>query len=256
MAVAKPKFEEIAALANAELHTPRSSELSLRRIEREIQGLRSSPDSESRNHGLLLSAVIEALRFDVPAARQRFEQALAATGHHSNAYVNYGVALAALGLFREAFEKIEIAVQKAPEIDTLRLALEFASHALNVEKIEHYAAWLDRLKALDDNARKALNNASWQVAVVNAAGVDRQRLFERYEAARGVARAHKLRIPDERATISSRGILVEWAAYCDADEVAQMNFEAAEAMSAVAADPSEMLVSFGYAQASFIKQAA
>jgi hypothetical protein len=259
MAVPKTRLDDISDLINAELHQPKSTDLSIRRLEREVAAIKGAPDAEVRNQGLVLSAVIEALRFDVDATRQRFEQALAATGYHSNVYVNYAVALTALGLFRDAFEKIELAVQKAPEIDTLRLAGQFAGHVFDVEKVKHYAEWLNRLNALDDHAglRKALDGMEWQAAVVQAPGVDRNRLLDRYEAARGIARQHKLRIPDERATLSIRGVLVEWAAYCEADEVAVMNYDAAAVMAEIPADPSELIVSFGYAQSSsFAKQAA
>lgn len=247
-AVQKSTLEDLTRAVNAERAKPRSSELVLKRLEREATALLKAQDSEVRTGGLVLLGAIEALRFEVDGTRRYFEQALAASGRASIVYVNYASTLATLGLSSEAAQMIEKAIDRSPDIATLREALKLSANGVEPDRTRHYAAWLGRLDAPDDDpeVRKALESLLWQEFVLQTPGATVQALRERYECARSIAHAHRVRIRDERATLSSRGALVEWAAMCGDDAITRMNFEVAEALAALEPNPVEERVAFGY----------
>lgn len=227
------------------------------RLQRDVTALRKGHDPQLRSHALVLLGVIEALRFDTSAAKAYFDQALSASGYDSNVYVNYAATLSSLGFFTDALPMIEKAVDKLPEVDTLRLAVKFASNAFAIDKVVHYARWLERLKVPDDDpeVRRALESAAWQRAILEAPGITRGEVLRRYELARSVARDYRVRIAEERANTSTRGVLVEWPVDCDDEGVSAMNYAAVQKLSQLEADPCELLISFGFIPASALAPA-
>jgi hypothetical protein len=257
MTLPKPKTGEIADLLNAELHKPRSDELTLKRLEREIGSMFRSPDSDIRTEALVLSGALAALRFDIPLARQSYENALAASGYSPHIYYNYAATLLSMGLPDEALAVIEKGCEKAPgEAGMLTLAVEAAGAAIDLEKLEGFGNRLAALQLpeMDPGVRDALEGANWQRSLLESPGVTREELLKRYKCARRISHEHRLRIPEERASSSTRGTLIEWAVDCGATEIAQMNLEAALALADLPPDPCEPLIAFGYTSAQAVRK--
>jgi len=249
MTLPQPKADEVADLLNAEFHKPRSDEFSLKRLEREIASLLRSSDSAIRTEALSLSGALAALRFDFPSMRRYYEQSLAAAGYSARVYFNFATVLHSMGIAGDALKAIESAVEKAPDdLGVLRLAVKAAGTAFDLEKLDAHVRRLASLDASDedDAISEALGGTVWQRPLLETPGVTRQALLERFERARKVASEHRVRVRHERSTTSIRGTLVEWAVDCDADEIAQMNFEVALALSEFSPDPCESMISFGF----------
>ena len=250
MTAPKPKTAEIAERINRELLKSRSDELVIKRLEREVAALGKSSDSQVRAQALALHGAIAALRFDVDQMRTHFEQALAASGYVPHVYANYAAMLGGLGLSGEALAMAERALAKSPnDPENLRVAIHTASNAFAVDQVERYASELAKLGKLSENdpyIRKALGALKWQRTVLAMPMVTPQSLLLRYDTARGIAREHRVRTPEERATTSSRGTLVEWSVDGADDEIAAMNLEVATRLSALEPDPSELAIAFGF----------
>lgn len=248
MPIPQPKTAELADRLNAELHKPRSDEMTLKRLERDIVSLQQAADSNVRMQALMLLGVLEGLRFDVDSSKRMFEQALAASGYDPLVYVNYATTMQALGRFSDALSLIEKAADKSPDVMTLRLALKHASDAFALDRVDYYAAWLDRLKVPNDDTgvTQALHASAWQRELLRLPGVTREDVLARYQAARSVAVVHRVRVAHETAMTSMRGILVEWPVACTDEEVQQMNFEVIENLGRFEHYPGEMAISFGY----------
>lgn len=249
MAIAKPKTSQLAQVINDELRKSRSDEFTLKRLEREAATLRSAPDAKVRVEALAILGMVHALNFDIEGTRRHFEDALRASGHATIMYENYASILGTLGMPGAALPLAEKAAQKSPDDPTvLRLVIKLSSDAFAVDKVREYARRLASLEKLedDDEAQKALASISWQQPILELPGVTREALLQRYEAAWAVARAHKVRIQEERASVSSRGVLVEWPVDCNNEQIATMNLEVVDALSDFEPNPCEFHIAFGY----------